>query len=101
MKLKIAAAALLTASISATAFPQTGGGDIYKAKCQMCHMADGSGNKGLKVPAFGAGVPDTALISTIKNGKGTSGVKMPAYAGKLTDDQIKAVVVYIHTLEKK
>jgi mono/diheme cytochrome c family protein len=26
---------------------------------------------------------------------------MPAYAGKLTDDQIKAVIAHIHTLQKK
>jgi len=37
------------------------------------------------------------LLAVTKAGKG----KMPAYAGKLTDAQIKDVVLYIRTLEKK
>ena len=40
---------------------------------------------------------DDDLIKVTKSGQG----KMPAYAGKLTDDQIKAVVAHIHTLQKK
>jgi mono/diheme cytochrome c family protein len=40
---------------------------------------------------------DADLIADTKNGKG----KMPAYASKLTDDQIKDVVAYIRTLQKK
>ncbi len=39
---------------------------------------------------------DADLIAATKNGKG----KMPAYAGKLSDRQIKDVVVYIRTLQK-
>jgi hypothetical protein len=38
--------------------------------------------------------PDAELIAIVKNGKN----KMPAYAGKLTDDQIKAVVAHIRVL---
>ena len=41
--------------------------------------------------------PDADLITATKNGKG----KMPAYAGKLSDGEIKAVIAYIHTLQKK
>jgi mono/diheme cytochrome c family protein len=36
------------------------------------------------------------LIAIIKSGKD----KMPSFASKLTDDQIKAVLAYIRTLEK-
>jgi mono/diheme cytochrome c family protein len=43
---------------------------------------------------------DASLTATIKNGGGTGAIKMPAYAGKLSDDQIKAVVGYIRTLQK-
>lgn len=41
--------------------------------------------------------PDSELIAAVKNGKN----KMPAYTRKLTDDQIKAAVAWIRTLEKQ
>ncbi len=40
---------------------------------------------------------DDDLIAITTNGK----AKMPAYKGKLTDAQIKDVVAYIRTLQKK
>ena len=79
---------------------QTSGATLYKAKCQMCHLADGSGNKGMKVPAFTAGASEATLIAATKNGVSTSTPKMPAYAGKLTDPDITSVVDYIKTLKK-
>jgi mono/diheme cytochrome c family protein len=83
-------------SVGSPLLAQSSGATIYKAKCQMCHLADGSGNKGMKVPAFTAGASDASLIAATKNGKG----KMPAYAGKLTDADISDVVAYIKTLKK-
>lgn len=81
------------------------GADTYKSKCQMCHAADGSGSspagKSMKTPSFldadSIKKSDADLIALTKDGKG----KMPAYAGKLTDPQIKDVVAYIRTLQKK
>ncbi len=81
------------------------GADTYTSKCQMCHAADGTGNspagKAMKTPSLLApeivGKSDADLIAATKNGK----AKMPAYAGKLTDPQIKDVVAYIRTLQKK
>ncbi len=98
------AAILLIASVT-PAFAQNGGADIYKAKCAMCHAADGSGNtptgKAMKVTSFSSPdmmkMSDADLIAATRNGKG----KMPAYSGKLTDAQIKDVVAYIRTLQKK
>jgi mono/diheme cytochrome c family protein len=88
-----------------TSLAQNSGADIYKAKCQMCHAADGSGNtpagKAQKVRSFN--LPDVLkesdadLIAVIKNGKN----KMPAFTGKLTDAQITDVLAYTHTLQKK
>jgi cytochrome c6 len=94
----------LAASIVAPAFAQTGGADIYKAKCAMCHGADGLGStpagKALKAASFKdpaiVKAPDTELIGIVTKGKS----KMPSYAGKLTDAQIKAVIGYIRTLQK-
>jgi mono/diheme cytochrome c family protein len=84
---------------------QTSAADNYKAKCQMCHAADGSGNtpagKSMKVQPFTLPatmqMSDDELFAIIKNGKG----KMPAYSGKLTDAQIKDLVEYVRTLQKK
>src|ERR1700735_3533941 len=84
---------------------QASGADTYKAKCQMCHGADGLGatpaGKAMKAIPFTTpailAMSDPDLIPATKNGKG----KMPAYAGKLSDGDIKAVIAYVHTLQKK
>jgi len=94
---------LLTAS--AIGFAQASGADTYKAKCEMCHGADGlaatPAGKSMKAIPFNdpqiTSKSDADLIAATTNGKG----KMPAYKGKLSDAEIKAVVTYIHTLQKK
>lgn len=74
------------------------GADTFKAKCAMCHGADGSKTTMGSKPLNGAEVQkmsDADLTGIIENGKG----KMPAYKGKLTDAQVKDVVGYIKTLK--
>ena len=96
--------ATLAATTIPTAFAQGSGADTYKAKCAMCHGADGlatgPAGKAMKVPSFKTpeSIKDTdaEFIALTKNGKG----KMPAYTGKLTDAQIKEVVAYVRTLQK-
>jgi mono/diheme cytochrome c family protein len=71
----------------------------------MCHGADGLGatpaGKAMKAIPFNdpqiVSKSDADLFTATKNGKG----KMPAYNGKLSDGEIKSVIVYIHTLQKK
>lgn len=101
--LKTFALFCLAAALAAPVFAQSGV-DIYKAKCQMCHGADGLGNTAigkmfkivsLKDPAVRKS-SNAALEAVVKGGKN----KMPAFAGKLSDAQIGAVVGYIRTLEK-
>lgn len=95
---------LLTAATVAPALAQSGGADVYKAKCAMCHGADGLGatpaGKAMKAASFKdpalVKASDAELISAASKGKN----KMPAYEGKLTDVQIKAAIVYIRTLQK-
>jgi len=90
---------------SVTGFAQAPGADTYKAKCQMCHGADGLGatpaGKSMKAIPFTdpeiLKKSDADLIAATTNGKG----KMPAYKGKLSDADIKATIAYIHTLQKK
>ena len=90
---------------SGTVLAQAAGKDTYMAKCQMCHGADGMAatpaGKAMKAIPFSdpqiLNKSDTELIAATKNGKG----KMPAYSGKLSDEDIKALITYIHTLQKK
>ena len=72
--------------------------DTYKAKCAMCHGADGSKSMMGAKPLNGADVQkmsEADLADAITNGKG----KMPAYKGKLSDAQIKDLAAYIKTLK--
>jgi mono/diheme cytochrome c family protein len=96
----IAAVVILAATTLTSAFAQGTGADTYKAKCAMCHSADGSASgpagKSLHVPPFSTSKQsDAEMIAETKNGKG----KMPAFAGKLTDAQIKDVITYVRTLK--
>ena len=101
--IKAAAVILLAASIAGPAFAQAPGADTYKAKCAMCHGADGLAatpmGKNMKILSFKAPemvkASGAQFIASTKNGKN----KMPAYNGKLTDAQIKDVVAYIRTLQ--
>jgi cytochrome c6 len=81
-----------------------GGPETFKAKCAMCHGADGSGDTamGKKFGLKPLGSPevqkmtDAQLTDIITKGKD----KMPAYSGKLTADEIKGLVAFIRTLKK-
>jgi cytochrome c6 len=89
--------------ILALALPQIAtaqsGGDTFKAKCAMCHGADGSGKAAMGTKPLGSAdiqkMSDADLNAAITNGKG----KMPAYKGKLTDAQIGDLVKFIRTLK--
>jgi mono/diheme cytochrome c family protein len=78
---------------------------LFKTKCQACHGVNGAADtpmsKKLGVKAFSSadvqGQTDAQLTATIKNGKAP---KMPSFNGKLTDDQIKAIVGLIRSFKK-
>lgn len=100
--LTIAAASLLALSLAPSALAQSAGAATYKARCQMCHGADGQPTMaGKSMKALPLNSPElkkastATLIASVTNGKN----KMPAYAGKLTDAQIKEVVEYLRTLQ--
>jgi cytochrome c6 len=101
MKIKtgVMLAALMAAS-TITAFAQGSGADTYKAKCLMCHAADGTASgpagKAMNVPSFKTSkMSEADMIAETKAGKG----KMPAFGTKLTDAQIKDVVTYVKGLK--
>jgi len=76
----------------------------YKAKCVMCHGADGKGETpaGKKMGTHDFASPevqkmsDAELTQVLEKGKN----KMPGYAGKLKDSEIKELVAYVRTLAK-
>lgn len=77
---------------------------LYKAKCSMCHGADGKGFSAIKTPDFTdpkwqASVKDKEVLDAIKNGK--KGTPMQAFADKLKDEEIQALVKYIRSLAPK
>ena len=81
---------------------QASGADTYKAKCQMCHGADGMGatpaGKAMKAIPFTdpeiLKKSDADLIAATTNGKG----KMPPFKDLLTPDQVDHVIAYLHSL---
>ena len=94
--------ALLTCGLFAASASQAVAQDAaatYKAKCAMCHGADGKGGK-MGTKDFASpevkSMTDAQLTDAITKGKG----KMPAYEGKLKDTEIKDLVTYIRSLAK-
>ena len=90
---------------SRTSLAQNSASDIFKAKCEMCHGADGLSNTpvGKALGAHPYNSPDVLKLSDaqlsdiVKRGKN----KMPAFGTQLTDAQIKSLLPYIHSLQKK
>lgn len=102
--LQFASACCFAAALVSPANAQDPGADTYKARCAMCHGVDGTANtpagKIFKAASFSdpaiVKIPDADRIPIVKKGKD----KMPPFGDKLSDDQIKAVLAYIRSLEK-
>ena len=71
----------------------------FKAKCAMCHGADGKGKEAMKTGDLASAdvqkMSDADLSGMITNGKG----QMPAYK-TLTPEQVKDLVAFIRSLKK-
>ena len=78
--------------------------------CAQCHGPDGRANtkmgkqvsaKDLTDPKVQASFTDAKATQSIKEGVKQGGkTTMKAFGGKLTDDEIKALVAYVRTLKK-
>lgn len=73
---------------------------VFAQQCVACHGEDGKGNHALGAPNLTDAIwlygGDAASIdATLTHGRG--GV-MPAWTDRLSDEQIKAVAVYVHSL---
>jgi mono/diheme cytochrome c family protein len=92
-------------SASSLAAPAVDANALYTAKCQKCHGADGkgvpkyqkSGQKSFADPAWQKSQTDAQITAVITKGKGDY---MPAFKGKLTADEIKALVARIRSFKK-
>jgi cytochrome c6 len=103
MTMRLLVIVALFSLVIALALPPMAAADAaadYKAKCAMCHGADGMGKAAMGTKDLGSAdiqkMSDADLTGAITNGKG----KMPAYKGKLTDAQVSDLVKYIRTLKK-
>jgi mono/diheme cytochrome c family protein len=78
--------------------------------CAQCHGPDGKANtkmgkmlsaKDLTDPKVQAEFTDAKATQSIKDGVKQGGkTTMKAFGGKLTEDEIKALVAYVRTLKK-
>jgi mono/diheme cytochrome c family protein len=70
------------------------GAEIFAAKCQGCHGANGQGASG---PSIVGEADDSVekLAGIIRDGK----EKMPAFKGQLTEEQITKVAEHVKTLK--
>ena len=87
------------------------GEEIYSSTCSACHGADAKGipglGKDLTNSEFIQGLSDDELVDFMKVGRGasdpenTTGVAMPPKGGNpsLTDDDLRAVVAFLRTLQ--
>jgi len=100
-------ATLLTTSVfgqSSKEHEGTGAG-VFQKQCIGCHGADGRAQTetGKKVGAADLTSDavqretDSNLSKIVQDGKG----KMPAFEGRLSDDEIRAVIAYVRELAKK
>jgi mono/diheme cytochrome c family protein len=93
-------------AISQTTYAGGGPADgaaLYKAKCAACHSPDGSGTSpmGKKLGVRDLGSADVQKQSDAELAKITSDGKnkMPAFKGKLSDEEIAALVKHIRTFK--
>jgi mono/diheme cytochrome c family protein len=104
--LRPAASAVVAISLSLLALPAAAqdAAATYKAKCAMCHGAEGKGDTpaGKKV-----GVHDFASDEVQKQSDNDLGQiifkgknKMPAYESKLKPEEVKDLIAYIRKLGK-
>ncbi len=83
---------------------------LWDANCVQCHGKDGHADtkmgkilnaKDLTDPKVQTEFTDDKAAQSIKDGVKENGkMKMKAFGGKLTDDEIKALVAYVRTLKK-
>ena len=105
--LALAASVLLASSTSLLAADAKANWD---ANCAQCHGKDGKADTKMGKTLNAKDLTDAKVQSEFSDAKATESIKngvkengkttMKAFGGKLTDDEIKALVAYVRTLEK-
>jgi cytochrome c oxidase cbb3-type subunit 3 len=80
------------------------GDSVFKSHCAGCHGSDGKGNSAIGTPDFTSpktlsGHSDADVTDTITNGR--EGTIMPAWKGKLSDQEVAALVAYLRSLGRQ
>lgn len=96
------------ATVGARGTQPDAGKEIYLRSCKECHGVLGAPTKASlrkydKIPDFTDSTffkahPHEELLDAVEKGKGRD---MKGFADKLTKEEMKAVVAYIHTLARK
>lgn len=98
-------------TVAAVAIEPTGSGDgkeLYATNCMICHKENGTGGrvtikgKNLKPENLTEDkfkkATDDKLIAYVVDGVPDEG--MPSFKGKLDDEQIKAIIAHVRTLQQ-
>jgi mono/diheme cytochrome c family protein len=105
----LAAAVAATGQVPATQDSIAAGQQLYLRNCASCHGRTGQGGPGNDlIPAapgltgdkWDHGSTDQAIFDNIKNGIAPD-FNMVPFKDKLKDDEIRSVVAFIRSLEKK
>jgi len=82
----------------------------WDANCAQCHGKDGKADTKMGKTLNAKDLTDAKVQSEFSDAKATESIKngvkengkttMKAFGGKLTDDEIKALVAYVRTLKK-
>lgn len=83
---------------------------LWTANCTPCHGASGNGDTKMGKTLGAADLTDAKKQASFTNAQATDAIKngvkqngkttMKAFGGKLSDDDIKALVAYVRTLKK-
>lgn len=87
-------------SLSGKAEDNANGAALYKQNCSACHGDTGTGNRSLGAPNLSDAIwlyggSKAQIASQVKNPR--HGV-MPTWENRLSDETIKQLTVYVHSL---
>ncbi len=80
------------------------GAGIYSRLCSGCHGERGEGRTALGPPLdsaeFAAKYTDDQIREIIEKGREAPGTRMEPFADKISADEMKALIEYVHQLKK-
>jgi len=98
-KMAVTLAAMLLSASTAT-WAAADGASLFKAKCAVCHGANGEGKPSMKAPALkGTTMEVDKLTEHIMKGEPTSKAPHNKGISGLSEEQAKAIAEYVKTLK--